>query len=77
MFIRLTKLSRFSKKLLIIPVDVILLIAVLLLSYSIRLDYWYFPNDDTLRLILFAPIIGIPVFAKFGLYQSVIRYLDL
>ena len=77
MFIRLTKLSRFSKKLLIIPVDVILLIAVLLLSYSIRLDYWYFPNDDTLRLILFAPIIGIPIFAKFGLYQSVIRYLDL
>jgi len=77
MFIRLTKLSRFSKKLLIIPIDVILLIAVLLLSYSIRLDYWYFPNDDTLRLILFAPIIGIPVFAKFGLYQSVIRYLDL
>jgi len=77
MFSRLTKLSRFSKKLFIIPIDVILLIAVLLLSYSIRLDYWYFPKDDTLRLILFAPIIGIPVFAKFGLYQSVIRYTDL
>ena len=77
MFIRLTKLSRFSKKLLIIPVDVILLIAVLLLSYSIRLDYWYFPNDDTIRLILLAPIIGIPFFVKFGLYKSVIRFIDL
>ena len=76
MFSRLTKLSRFSKKLLIIPIDIILLITILWLSYSIRLDYWYFPKDDTVRLILLAPIIGIPIFAKFGLYQSVIRYID-
>ena len=77
MLSRLTKLSRFSKKLIIIPIDAILLIAVLLLSYSIRLDYWYFPKDDTIRLILVAPLIGIPIFAKLGLYQSVIRFIDL
>ena len=76
MFSRLTKLSRFSKKLIIIPIDIILLIAILWLSYSIRLDYWYFPKDDTVRLILLAPIIGIPIFSKLGLYQSVIRYID-
>ena len=58
-------------------IDTILLIAILLISYSIRLDYWYFPKDDTLRLILAAPIIGIPIFAKLGLYQSVIRHIDL
>ena len=77
MFSRLTKLSRFSKKLIIIPIDAISLIIILWLSYSIRLDYWYFPKDDTIRLILLAPIIGIPIFAKLGLYQSVIRYIDL
>ena len=27
-------------------IDAILLIAILLVSYSIRLDYWYFPKDD-------------------------------
>ncbi|MDC1279842.1 polysaccharide biosynthesis protein [Pelagibacteraceae bacterium] len=59
-----------------ISFDCILLIAVLFISYSIRLDYWYYPKDDTIRLILIAPVIGIPIFAKLGLYQSVIRYID-
>ena len=57
--------------------DSILLIAILWIAYSIRLEYWYFPKDDTIRLILVAPIIGIPIFAKLGLYQSVIRHIDL
>ena len=54
-----------------------MLIFILWLSYSIRLDYWYYPKDDTLRLILAAPVIGIPIFAKLGLYKSVIRHIDL
>ena len=57
-------------------VDVTLLIFILFISYSIRLEYWYFPTDDTIRLILLAPIIGIPIFAKFDLYKSVIRHID-
>ena len=56
--------------------DVILLIFILFISYSIRLEYWYFPTDDTIRLILLAPIIGVPIFAKFDLYKSVIRHID-
>ena len=74
---RLTNLSRISKQLLTIFLDSILLITILWISYSIRLEYWYFPKDDTIRLILVAPIIGIPIFAKLGLYQSVIRHIDL
>ena len=77
MFSGLTNLSRISKQLILIVLDSILLIAVLWISYSIRLEYWYFPEDDTLRLILAAPIIGIPIFAKLGLYTSVIRHIDL
>ena len=57
--------------------DSILLIFVLWASFSIRLDLWYLPKDDTIRLILAAPIIGIPIFAKFGLYKSVVRHIDL
>jgi len=60
-----------------IALDAILLIFVLWLSYSIRLDYWYFPKDDTIRLILAAPVIGIPIFLKLGLYNFVIRHIDL
>ena len=73
----LTNLSRPFKKLIIIFTDSVLLIFVLWAAYSIRLNYWYFPEDDTIRLILIAPIIGIPIFAKLGLYQSVIRHIDL
>ena len=77
MISKITDLSRFNKQIVMILIDSILLIGILLVSYSIRLDYWYFPKDDTIRLILAAPIIGIPIFVKLGLYQSVIRHIDL
>ena len=57
--------------------DSILLILILWASYSIRLDLFYLPKDDTIRLILAAPIIGIAIFSKFGLYKSVIRHIDI
>ena len=74
---KIKDLSRYKKQIIMLFVDCILLIGILFASYSIRLDYWYFPKDDTLRLILAAPIIGIPIFAKFGIYQQVIRHIDL
>ena len=77
MLSRLTNLSRLNKKLLMIFVDFIILVSVLFMSYSIRLDYWYFPQDDTIRLILAAPIIAIPIFLKLGLYRSITRYINL
>ena len=57
--------------------DSILLILILWASYSIRLDLFYLPKDDTIRLILAAPIIGITIFSKFGLYKSVVRHIDI
>jgi FlaA1/EpsC-like NDP-sugar epimerase len=77
MISQLIKLSRTSKQSFMMLIDAILLIGILLIAYSIRFDYLYFPKDDTIRLILAAPIIGIPIFVKLGLYQSVIRYIDL
>jgi len=76
MLTKLSNLPRLSKKLIMVFTDSILLIFVLFASYSIRLNYWYFPDDDTIRLILLAPIIGIPIFSKLALYQSIIRYID-
>ena len=57
--------------------DSLLLILILWASYLIRLDQWYLPKDDTFRLLLAAPIIGIPIFSKFGLYKSVVRHIDI
>ena len=74
---KIKDLSRYKKQAIMLIVDCVLLIGILFVSYSIRLDYWYFPKDDTLRLILAAPIIGIPIFIKLGMYQLVIRHIDL
>ena len=65
MISKLSNLPRFSKQLIMMLTDSILLIFVLWASFSIRLDLWYLPKDDTIRLILAAPIIGITIFAKF------------
>jgi len=77
MISKLANLPRLSKQMIMILTDSILLIFVLWASFSIRLDLWYLPKDDTIRLILAAPIIGIPIFAKLGLYKSVVRHIDL
>ena len=77
MLTKLSKLPRLSKKLIMIFTDSLMLIFVLWASYSIRLDLWYLPKDDTIRLILAAPIIGIPIFSILGLYKSIIRHIDI
>jgi FlaA1/EpsC-like NDP-sugar epimerase len=56
-------------------VDSVLLVSILLASFSIRLGYWYFPESDLIWAILGAPIIAIPIFVRFGLYRAVIRYI--
>jgi FlaA1/EpsC-like NDP-sugar epimerase len=72
---QLLSLPRITKKLIMLLADSILLVLVLLASFSIRLGYWYFPESDLLWLILGAPAIAIPIFVRFGLYRTVIRYI--
>ena len=68
-------LSRLSKQLIMCLVDSLVIILVLLASFSVRLGYWYFPNNDLIWLIFGSPIIAIPIFIYFGLYTAVIRYI--
>jgi len=52
------------------------LILILLLSFSLRLGHWYWPEDINLLLsIISAPVIAFPIFFKFGLYSAVIRFI--
>ena len=71
----LLSLSRAKKKWLMIIVDSIAIILVLLMSFSVRLGILYFPQSDLILIILGAPIIAIPIFIRFGLYNSIIRYI--
>jgi len=71
----LLSLSRAKKKWLMMIVDSIAIILVLLMSFSVRLGILYFPQSDLILIILGAPIIAIPIFIRFGLYNSIIRYI--
>jgi UDP-N-acetylglucosamine 4,6-dehydratase len=68
-------LSRVNKRLLMIFTDVLLIILVLLSSFSLRLGEWYWPNDEIVYLIFIGPLVAIPIFIKFGLYRAIVRYI--
>ncbi|SFV77543.1 UDP-N-acetylglucosamine 4,6-dehydratase [hydrothermal vent metagenome] len=55
--------------------DSALIVTCLLAAFSIRLGYWFWPNDDLMLVIIGAPIIAAPIFIRFGLYRAVIRYI--
>jgi FlaA1/EpsC-like NDP-sugar epimerase len=71
----LINLSRRNKKLVMLVVDSVLTVLVLLASFSMRLEYLFLPDGDLIWVVWGAPIIAIPVFVRFGLYSSVIRYI--
>lgn len=55
--------------------DILLIPAALWLAFSLRLGEIYFPADDIPYLFLLAPLISVPIFIRFGLYNAIIRYI--
>jgi FlaA1/EpsC-like NDP-sugar epimerase len=74
-------IPRPAKRSIIITTDSVLLMGALWLSFSLRLDSLYWPrggvNNPIVLLVLIAPVIAVPVFAHFGLYRAIIRYLGM
>ena len=74
-------IPRSAKRSILIAADCVLLIVALWLSFSLRLDNWYWPlggvNNPIVLLVLLAPVFAVPVFAHFGLYRAIIRYLGM
>jgi len=71
----IASLPRGTKKLMFVCFDVLALLAVLWLSFSLRLNYFFIPNGEQALLMLAAPAIALPIFMRMGLYRSVLRYL--
>jgi len=58
--------------------DSFILILVLLASFYLRLGYAYWPSNSLLYLFIFgSPLIAIPIFYRFGLYKSIVRFIGL
>ncbi len=73
---RVINLSRINKQLIMLLVDSVLLVTILLASFSIRLGYWYFPENNLIWVIFGTPILAIPIFVRFGIYRVVTRYIS-
>ena len=56
-------------------VDSFIVILILLISFSLRLGEWFWPEQDILWTIIFAPILAVPIFISLGLYRTVIRFI--
>ena len=74
---RLVSLNRLFKQLIMVLIDSLMVLIVLLSSFSIRIGSFYFPKDEVFWMIFGAPVLAIPIFFSFGLYRSVIRFIGL
>ena len=72
----LIKSDRSFKQGLMIISDFILLLGIFIIAFWLRLDYIYIPQNNMIFLFFASPMIAIPIFFFFGLYRSIIRYLD-
>lgn len=70
-------LSRQKKQLLLLIFDVFILLASLYFSLAVRFESWLVPLEQLAYLAIIAPLVGVPIFWKFGLYNSVVRYIGL
>ena len=71
----LRKLSRIKKQIVFIIVDIFLIILSLLGSFSLRLEYFYWPEETVFPLVFLFPFVSIPIFYFLGLYNTVIRFI--
>ena len=72
---KLILLSRVYKQFILMLADSVLLIAVLLIAFSLRLGSIYWPEGNLFWVIFGSPLLAIPIFLKFRLYNTIIRYL--
>jgi FlaA1/EpsC-like NDP-sugar epimerase len=68
--------SRSRKRLVMIAADAIILLFVAWLAYVLRFNALLIPTQAQATLMLVAPLVTIPVFYRFGIYRSVVRFID-
>ena len=66
--------NRTIKTLLLMVADYLILTFSFWASLSIRSNSLFLPTDETMTLVLTAPLISVPIFFMFGLYFSMTRY---
>jgi len=72
----LSNLNRISKTIVMALVDSFLVIIVLLGSFSLRFESWFWPKDEFVIIIFGSPLLLLPIFYSFKLYSSITRFFE-
>lgn len=73
--IRLIGLTRVQKRIISLAADVVMLVFAVWAAFAVRLGSLAGPETRFWWLFIAVPLVSIPIFAHFGLYRAVIRYL--
>ena len=75
MYRRLSKFSRETRQAILVALDVIALPVAMWAGYALRLgEIWPEDMGDEWWLFIAAPLVGIPIFIRMGLYRAILRY---
>jgi FlaA1/EpsC-like NDP-sugar epimerase len=73
----LLALSRFSKRMVVIGLDVMLAVVSVWLAFCLRIEQFGLPVNQQVYVYLLAPALAVPIFIKFGLYRAIFRYTGM
>ncbi len=77
---QVVSISRLAKQVMLTLSDSFLLVFSVISAFSLQQGAWFWPadnwNDPLGILILIAPFIAFPIFIYFGLYRSIVRYIE-
>lgn len=65
---------RALKRMVVIALDVVLAMVATWIAFSLRLDELHVPAGSQWWVYVLAPVLAIPVFARWGLYRAIFRY---
>ena len=73
----LLALPRFSKRMVVIGLDVLLAVVSVWLAFCLRIEQFGLPVNQQVYVYLLAPALAVPIFIKFGLYRAIFRYTGM
>jgi FlaA1/EpsC-like NDP-sugar epimerase len=73
----LLELPRPAKLVVVIVLDLVLALISVWVTFYLRIDQAGLPQAQQKYVYLFAPLLAIPVFVRFGLYRAIFRYTGM
>lgn len=68
-------MSRLSKRMVALSVDIVLCFFTVALAHFLRLDHWAMPVGSQWIAYFSSVIFALPLFVSFGLYRAIFRYV--